>query len=137
MANKKPARKGGARKPAPKQLTERQIDQFNADKMRADAFASTQSARQVVEDQDEVLEAMRQKPCAACCRESIEFGRIDWPAAAKLCGLKTEHWADGHGKPAAKKPTLWHRSRSAITGLFVSKQYAEANPDTTVREKAD
>ena len=34
-----------------------------------------------------------------------------------------------------KKPSLWHRFRSAISGLFVSKQYAEANPDTTVREK--
>lgn len=34
------------------------------------------------------------------------------------------------------KPTLWHRFRSAITGLFVSKKYAEANPATTVREKA-
>ena len=39
-------------------------------------------------------------------------------------------------KPAKKK-SIWHRFRSAITGLFVSKKYAEANPDTTVREKAD
>jgi hypothetical protein len=29
------------------------------------------------------------------------------------------------------------RYRSAETGLFVSKQHAEANPDTTVRERAD
>lgn len=36
-----------------------------------------------------------------------------------------------------KKKSIWHRFRSAITGLFVSKKYAEANPDTTVREKAD
>ena len=35
-----------------------------------------------------------------------------------------------------KKPSIWRRFRSAITGLFVSKQFAEANPDTTVREKA-
>lgn len=35
------------------------------------------------------------------------------------------------------KPTLWARFRSAVTGLFVSKKYAQANPDTTVREKVD
>ena len=28
-----------------------------------------------------------------------------------------------------------YRYRSAITGKFVTKAYAEANPDTTVREK--
>ena len=39
--------------------------------------------------------------------------------------------------PPLKRPSIWHRFRSAITGLFVSKKYAEANPDTTVREKAD
>lgn len=35
------------------------------------------------------------------------------------------------------KPSIWRRFRSAITGLFVSKKYAEANPDTTVRERVD
>lgn len=29
------------------------------------------------------------------------------------------------------------RFRSAVTGLFVSKKFAAANPDTTVREKAE
>lgn len=29
------------------------------------------------------------------------------------------------------------RYRSAKTGEYVTKQYAEANPDTTIREKAD
>ena len=38
---------------------------------------------------------------------------------------------------APKKPSRWARFRSAITVLFVSKKYAEANPDTTIREKAD
>ena len=36
-----------------------------------------------------------------------------------------------------KKKSIWHRFRSAITGLFVSKQHAEANPSTTVRERVD
>ena len=44
------------------------------------------------------------------------------------------------------KPTLWHRFRSGVkrifrfrsasTGEYVTKEYAEANPNTTVREKA-
>ena len=29
----------------------------------------------------------------------------------------------------------WYRFRSAITGRFVKKEYAEKNPDTTVSEK--
>lgn len=43
------------------------------------------------------------------------------------------------------KPTLWHRFRSGVkrifrfrsasTGEYVTKEYAEANPTTTVREK--
>ena len=36
-----------------------------------------------------------------------------------------------------KKRSIWHRFRSAVSGLFVSRKYAEANPDTTIREKAD
>ena len=39
--------------------------------------------------------------------------------------------------PPLKKPSLWFRFRSAVTGLWVSKKYAEANPDTTVRERVD
>lgn len=30
---------------------------------------------------------------------------------------------------------LWRRFRSAITGRWVSREYAEAHPDTTVQEK--
>lgn len=29
---------------------------------------------------------------------------------------------------------IWRRFRSAITGLFVSRKYAEEHPDTTVAE---
>lgn len=35
----------------------------------------------------------------------------------------------------APKPGFWSRFRSAVTGLFVPKAVAEANPTTTVREK--
>lgn len=133
---KKPAPKGGKKIAAPKKaakaapkkgraladLTERQADQLIADKMRADAFASTQSARQTVEEQWEqsLVEAKNQ-------------GKV-WAelAAATMSGLDL---------PAStappKKKSLWHRFRSAVSGLFVSKKYAEANPDTTVREKVD
>lgn len=32
-----------------------------------------------------------------------------------------------------RKPT--YRYKSAVTGRWVSKAYAEANPDTTIRER--
>lgn len=38
-------------------------------------------------------------------------------------------------KRAPKKKSIWRRFRSAITGLFVTKKHAEANPNTTVRER--
>lgn len=113
---KKPAqKKGGAKKCAPKKaakkpakkLTERQADQLNADKMRADAFASTQSVRQAVEASRNFSANVSQ--LAAACFEGVDV------------------------KP--KKKSIWHRFRSAITGLFVSKKHAEANPNTTVRER--
>lgn len=155
MANKKPAPKGGKKIAAPKKaakaapkkgrasndptpieetnppmppladpqqgrawadLTERQADQLIADKMRADAFASTQSARQTVEEQ------------WAEARERY-FNTLSDAASRAL------HAAEQARAPAKK--SLWSRFRSAVTGLFVSKQYAEANPDTTVRERAD
>lgn len=42
-----------------------------------------------------------------------------------------------HDAPAPRKPSLLHRFRCAITGLFVPRKHAQANPTTTVREKAD
>lgn len=33
-----------------------------------------------------------------------------------------------------KGKAMKYRYRSAITGRFVSKDFAEANPDTTIRE---
>ena len=35
----------------------------------------------------------------------------------------------------APKPGFWSRFRSAVTGLFVPKAVADANPSTTIREK--
>lgn len=35
---------------------------------------------------------------------------------------------------ADKKPSIWRRFRSAITGRFVKKEIAVANKDTTVGE---
>lgn len=40
-------------------------------------------------------------------------------------------------KRRSAAPTLWHRFRSAIAGLFVSKRHADANPSTTIRERVD
>ena len=120
--NKKPARKGGAKKAAPKKsekrvpkLTERQADQLAADKMRADSFASTQPKRPTVEEQFSYQERLRMDAANGLARRVAR----EFEAARK----------------SAKQPSLWSRFRSAITGLFVSKKYAEANPDTTVRER--
>lgn len=30
---------------------------------------------------------------------------------------------------------IWRRFRSAVTGRYVTKDYAKANPDTTVEER--
>lgn len=34
-----------------------------------------------------------------------------------------------------KKPSIWRRFRSAITGRWVSRLFAKKNPDTTVSER--
>ena len=36
-----------------------------------------------------------------------------------------------------KHIAMWRRFRSAITGLFVTREYAEQHPDTTVSEKVE
>ena len=118
---KKPApKKGGEKKAAPKKkarksvtkLTERQADQIAADRMRDESYAAAN------------------KPQAM----------TDSTATLPLHPTVEEQWENNRvvlvPSPPAPKRTLWSRFRSAITGLFVSKQFAEAHPDTTVREKA-
>ena len=34
-----------------------------------------------------------------------------------------------------EKRNWWYIFRCAVTGLFVTKKYAQENPDTTVKEK--
>ena len=55
---------------------------------------------------------------------------------SKIIATVEEQWPQ-YQIVVPPKPSIWRRFRSAITGLFVSKQFAEAHPDTTVREKAD
>jgi len=45
--------------------------------------------------------------------------------------------SEGFLRRAIKRIKRAFRYRSAVDGEFVSKEYAEANPDTTIREKAD
>ena len=57
-----------------------------------------------------------------------------------------EQWAEPIGNQSPPKRSLWSRFRSGVaqffrfrsakTGEYVTKEYAEANPDTTVRERA-
>jgi len=116
----KPAPKGGKKIAAPKKLTDRQIDQLSADKMRADALASTQSARPTVEEQ-----------------HTAGYSYIVMGENEMTQNTGTPAWVEEDVPPKPAKRGWFARFRSAVTGLFVSKQYAEANPDTTVREKAD
>lgn len=145
--SKKPAPKGGKKVAAPKKvakkkpskiiaavaetreglnrtMTARQIDQFNADKMRAEALAQAQIAA---------------KPLHPTVEEQFEANRNSAEVMAQLAAatMAGVNYGASMGYVASKKPSLWHRFRSAVTGMFVSKKFAEANPDTTVREKAD
>lgn len=61
--------------------------------------------------------------------------------------MNTQKKPASDGGAATPAPSLLRRAinrvkrlfryRSAVDGEFVSKAYAEANPDTTIREKAD
>lgn len=134
---KKPAPKGGKKAAAPKKVAKkkpskiiaavaetragmkraRQIDQFNADMMRADsAIAAGKAAT------DKVLAQLEAAVAAAGV-----FGA----AMSKPLHPTVEEQFEAE----APKPGFWSRFRSAVTGLFVPKAVAEANPDTTVREK--
>lgn len=129
---KQPATKrGGKKKCAPKKaikraikkaekaiaegrvLTERQADQLAADKMRADSFASTQPKHPTVEEQFE--------------RDQVE----------QALGPGREYTLPKPGllRRALNRVKRAFRFRSAKTGEFVSQADAEANPDTTVRER--
>ena len=117
---KKPVPKKAAPKKAIKRapkLTERQADQLAADKMRADSFASTQPKYPTVEEQFDreasLMQALHDPENQPSQYGTVPMSYLDKP----------------------KKPGLLARWRSAISGLFVSKKYAEANPDTPVRER--
>lgn len=131
---KKPAqKKGGVKKAAskkvakvaPKKLTERQADQLNADKMRADAFASTQSAHPTVEEQYSAEERRRMDAANGLAR------RVEREMAAHRHSLENPSLL----RRALNRVKRAFRFRSAKTGEYVTKKYAEANPDTTVRER--
>ena len=117
-------------------LTERQADQIAADKMRADSFASTQS----VADAGEFV---------APLHPTVEE-QFDRDASLMQALHDPENQPSQYGTvPMSyldKKPSLLRRAinrvkrafrfRSAKSGEYVTPEYAAANPDTTVREKA-
>ena len=141
---KKPAPKGGKKAAAPKKVAKkaankksvapkvfkeiiksaRQMDQAVADKMRADAFAAANKQPQSLSQPVEL------KTWHPTVEEQFEAEVAAFEAAyrAKVMQPTTT---------APPKKSMWARFRSAVTGLFVSKKFAEANPDTTVREKVD
>lgn len=132
MANKKPARKGGARKPAPKQLTERQIDQFNADKMRADAVASTQSDKMSalraqaadniarIEANAKALDDFREKLAA-----SVESSKAHSASVSQLARQTVEEQFETEARalpappPPSPKSKWWRQYQDTETGEFI------------------
>lgn len=120
----KPAPKGGKKIAAPKKLTDRQIDQLNADKMRAAAFASTQPVRQTVEehfDSDAALmQALHDPENQPSQYGTVPMSYLDKPSLLRRAWNRVKRV---------------FRYRSAVSGEFVSKKHADANPSTTVREK--
>lgn len=110
-------------------LTARQIDQFNADKMRADAFNKAQASKPLTGN-------LNQLDFAAPLHPTVEEQYLAAKDAyAHTLGLALHRAEQVRNQKPAKRG-WFARFRSAVTGLFVSKKYAEANPDTTVREKA-
>lgn len=111
---KKPAPKGGTKNAAPKKARERarSADFPPITQTVADAIAAFDAGGVVL-------------------REEGERGFLNQPKHPTV----EEQWPQ-YQIVVQPKPSIWRRFRSAITGLFVSKQFAEAHPDTTVREKA-
>lgn len=114
---KKPAPKGGKKKAAPKKAIKRAIKK--AEKAIAEGRVLTErQADQLAADKMRADSFASTQPKHPTVEEQWENNRVVLVPS-----------------PPAPKRTLWSRFRSAITGLFVSKKYAEANPDTTVRER--
>ena len=161
--SKKPAPKGGKkaaapkkvakRAPAKKKLTARQIDQFNADKMRADSaiaagkahtdkvfaqlVASVASAGEFGAAMSKPLHpTVEEQYLGGVMAEMVDLQGVRHPAADEqyAAAFAAVEAARAVQTPAPKR-RWFARFRSAITGLFVKKSYAEANPTTTVREK--
>lgn len=163
MANKKPARKGGKKIAAPKKAAKAAPKKGRASN-EPTPIEDTNPPMPAISDADTIrragetwaeYRAMAEKETAevmAALAASV-LSSIDLTASAPRLTVEEQWQADlrVHGTdPRAeippprlpgKKPGLLRRAlyrfRSAVSGLFVSKQYAEANPDTTVRERAD
>ena len=107
-----------------KPLTARQADQIVADRMRVEAYVAANKQPQAMTDTTATL------PLHPTVEEQFEAEVAAFEAAyrAKVMQPTTT---------APPKKSMWARFRSAVTGLFVSKKFAQANPDTTVREKVE
>lgn len=121
---KKPApKKGGAAKPAPakKPMRRKSKRALNSALPHVDVTAPKRSVAELRK--------------AASKRIREYEGNVMFEA---MLGMTSAELAAGVMSTmdiAAHKPNIWHRFRSAITGLFVPKAVADANPATTVREK--
>lgn len=113
MAKKKaPAQKGGAKKAAPVK----------------------KGLRAPVKGKQRVIKPPQYDPANVAFKPAHPTVEEQWDACKPQEQRRVIPAYDTTPKP---KPSLWRRFRSAVTGLFVSKQYAKANPTTTVSEKVE
>jgi len=106
-------------------LTERQADQRAADGMREANYRAANKPQAIAD-------TTATKPLHPTVEEQYLAAK---DAYAHTLGLALHRAEQVRNQKPAKRG-WFARFRSAVTGLFVSKKYAEANPDTTVREKA-
>lgn len=129
----------------------RQMDQAVADKLQQERFDSVKDkfdapVRQTVEEQylGGVMAEMADVG-GKTLQERVEDYKTSTDAYAEKVAAYREA-VNAMLPTKTKPPTRWQRFRSGVkrffrfrsasTGEYVTKEYAEANPDTTVRERS-
>jgi len=134
---KTPARKGGAKKAAPP---------MRRKSKRASALPHidlTEPKRKPIPAQvaDGELRPVTQKARRHGLSTAVAEHQRHNPRAVAFTPehptVEEQFEAESRALPAtpAPRPGIWSRFCSAITGLFVPKDYAKTHPDTTLREK--
>ena len=120
MTNDKPASDGGARASA--------LPHYDV---------SERPVRLTVEEQHEEDIVARSKRVIAEANSFLATQQVESARLAAAVFASMAYQKPSLLRRAVNRVKRLFRYRSAVDGEFVSKKYAEANPDTTIREKAD